>query len=88
MAENINQLERHVTELSHKVVKGGEAPHDEHHHKAIEETVSKLKTHVHDIAQKMHAIIKNAEHGIANLGKIDQGSKDEVEHISRTSEPK
>ena len=88
MVENINQLERHVTELSTQVAKGGEAPHDEHHNKAIDETVSKLKTQVHDIAQKMHAIIKNAEHGIANLGKIDQGSKEEVGHIFRTSEPK
>ena len=88
IVENINQLEHHVAELSQQVSKGGEAAPNEHQHKAMEETVLKLKSHIHDLAQKTHAIIKNAEHGIANLGKIDQGSKDEVGHIYRTSQPK
>lgn len=88
MVENINQLEREVAELSQQVKTNSDLATREHHQKATEETLHKLKAHVHDIAQKMHAIVINAERGIASLGKIDQGNKTEVENLFRTEAPK
>ena len=88
MVENINQLERQVAELSQHVKTNTEPGAKEQHQKVTEDSVSKLKNHVHDIAQKMHAIVMNAERGVTSLGKIDQGNKDQVAHLFRTEAPK
>lgn len=88
MVENIKQLERQFTELADHVKTNTEPATKEQHQKVTEESLSRLKTHVHDIAQKMHAIVMNAERGIASLGKIDQGDKYEVGHLFRTEAPK
>lgn len=95
MVENINQLEKQITQLSDRHQTSTSDPtgttnkeENAEHKKATEETVHTLKEHVHDIAQKLHAIVMNAEKAIASLGGIDQGGKDEVENLFRTEVPK
>ena len=100
MVENINQLEKQITQLSQQQQKNTSdsatttgtttttKEENAEHKKATEETVHTLKEHVHDIAQKLHAIVLNAEKAIASLGGIDQGNKDEVENLFRTEVPK
>ena len=85
--ENTNQLERQVTELPQQVEKNSKSTANEYL-EAIEETASNLKAHVHDIAQKTHAIVLNAERGITPLGNIDPGNKDEALHLFRIEAPK
>ena len=96
IANLAHHLVKNGEDLAHKEShRAKEFTHGEHIHQHADpmvETLTRLEAQVNDVLQKMHSIVMNAEREIkkdvTSLGKIDQGSKDEVGGLFRTQDPK